>query len=178
MVKVRGATIMSGSDKVPGGAKVEGGELLAIVRIRSGIRRSGETLDSLKLLRLLRINTAVLIRASPSLDGQIMKIKDVACWGPIEKEILIRLLVRRGRLAGDRRLTEGDLKKDTGYSSVEALAEDLLLNKVQLTGVKGLKPFFRLMPPSIRASRKRAGSDRGLLGDLGKGINAVLMKML
>ena len=169
---------MSESDKVPGGAKVEGGELLAIVRIRSGINRDRETLDALKLLRLGRINTAVLLRASPSQDGQIMKIKDVACWGPIEKGALIRLLVRRGRLVGDRRLTEGDLKKEMGYSSVEALAEDLLLNKVQLTSVRGLKPFFRLMPPSTRASRKRSSSDRGLLGDLGKGINAVLMKML
>jgi len=169
---------MSESEKAPVGAKDGGGELLAIVRIRSGINRDGETLDALRLLRLERINTAVLLRASPSLDGQIMKIKDVACWGPIEKGALIHLLAKRGRLAGDRRLTEGDLKKETGYSSVEALAEDLLLNKVQLTGVRGLKPFFRLMPPSTRASRKRSGSDRGLLGDLGKGINAVLMKML
>jgi len=169
---------MSGSENVLEGAKAEGGELLAIVRIRSGINRDRETLDALKLLRLGRINTAVLIRASPGLDGQIMKIKDVACWGPIERGALIRLLVRRGRLAGDRRLTEVDLKRETGYTSFEAIADDLLLNKVQLTGVKGLKPFFRLMPLSTRASRKRSSSDRGLLGDLGKGINAVLMKML
>lgn len=169
---------MNESEKVPGGAKVEGGELLAIVRIRSGVNRDRETLNALKLLRLGRINTAVLLRTTPSLDGQIMKIKDVACWGPIEKGALIHLLVKRGRLAGDRRLTEGDLEKETGYTSVEALAEELLLNKVQLTGVKGLKPFFRLTPASIRASRKRSGSDRGLLGDLGKRINTVLMKML
>ena len=171
-------TNASGSDDVPEGADAERRGLLAIVRISSGINRDRETLDALKLLRLGRINTAVLLRASPGLDGQIMKVKDVACWGPIEKGALIRLLARRGRLEGDRRLTEVDLKKETGYASVEALADDLLLNKVQLTGVRGLKPFFRLMPPSTRASRKRSGSDSGLLGDLGKGINAVLMKML
>lgn len=166
------------SDDVHERAKVEGGELLAIVRIRSGINRDREILDALKLLRLGRVNSAVLLRASPSLYGQIMKVKDVACWGPIEKGALVHLLVRRGRLAGDRRLTDGDLEKETGYSSVEALADDLLLNKVQLTDVKSLKPFFRLTPPSTRASRKKAGSDRGLLGYQGKGINAVLMKML
>jgi len=168
-------TIMS--ERASEGTK-GGGELLAIVRIRSGINRDRETLDALKSLRLGRINTAVLRRASPGLDGQIMKIKDVACWGPIDRGTLMHLLIRRGRLTGGRRLSEVDLMKETGYSSIEALADALLLNEVQLTGVKGLKPFFRLMPPSTRASGKRSGSDRGLLGDLRKGINAVLMKML
>ena len=166
------------SDKSPEVTGAQGGALLAIVRVRSGINRSRETLDALKVLRLERVHSAVLLRSSPSLDGQTMRIKDVACWGPIEKETLIKLLVKRGRLVGDRRLSESELKRRAGYSSVEALAEDLLLNKVDLADVKGLKPFFRLMPRGLRASRKRAGSDRGLLGDLGKGINEVLMKML
>jgi large subunit ribosomal protein L30 len=154
------------------------GTLLAIVRIRSGINRSRETLDALKVLRLERIHSAVLLRPSPSLDGQMMKIKDVACWGPIDKQTLLKLLVKRGRLVGDRRLSEPDLKRYTGYSSVEALVEDLRRNKVDLAEVKGLKPFFRLMPRGLRASRKSAGSDRGLLGNLGKGINELLMRML
>jgi len=169
---------MRGSDNSPEVTGAQIGTLIAIVQIRSGINRSRETVHALKLLRLERVHTASLIRSSLSLNGQMMKVKDVACWGPIEKGTLIQLLIKRGRLVGDRRLSESELKRYTGYLSVEALAEDLLLNKVELADVKGLKPFFRLMSPGLRTSRKRAGSDRGLLGNLGKRINEVLMKML
>ena len=169
---------MRGSDNSPEVTGAQIGALIAIVQIRSGINRSRETVHALKLLRLERVHTASLIRSSLSLNGQMMKVKDVACWGPIEKGTLIQLLIKRGRLVGYSRLSESELKRYTGYLSVEALAEDLLLNKVELANVKGLKPFFRLMSPGLRASRKRAGSDRVLLGNLGKRINEVLMKML
>jgi large subunit ribosomal protein L30 len=162
----------------PGGGGAVESALLAVVRIRSGVNRSGEIIYALKILRLDRVHTAVLVRWSPAMEGQLMKVKDVTCWGAIERRTLVHLLTKRGRLVGDRRVSDKALKEPTGYDSIDALADALLSGKAEITSVKGLKPFFRLISPDLGASRKKQGTDRGLLGDLGDGINKILMKML
>ncbi|MGQ9514532.1 MAG: 50S ribosomal protein L30 [Thermoproteota archaeon] len=154
------------------------GKLLAIVRVRSGINRDRQTLETLRSLRLERPNTAVLLQVSPQLEGQLMRIRDVAFWGPIEKDTLIYLLEKRGRMVGNKRITEESIKSCTGYSSIEEFADSLLLGKVKLSEIRCLKSFFRLSPPSSRASRKRHGTDRGLLGYLGKRADEVIKKMI
>jgi len=169
---------MTGLREDRGGARASEAALLAVVRIRSGVNKSGDILDALKILRLDRIHTAVLVRSSPAIEGQLMKVKDVTCWGAIERRTLVHLLTKRGRLVGDRRVSDKALKEPTGYDSIDALADALLSGKAEITSIKGLKPFFRLISPDLGASRKKQGTDRGLLGDLGDGINKILMKML
>ncbi len=152
-------------------------ELLVVVRVRSGINRDTRTLETLRALRLERPQTAVLLWGTPQLKGQLARIKDVAFWGPIEKSTLVRLLEKRGRMVGDKRILVDRLKERTGYTSIEDLADALLTGKVKFSEIECLKHFFRLSPVSC-GSRKRSDVKRGLLGYLGKRADSVLAKMI
>ncbi|MBO3802616.1 MAG: uL30 family ribosomal protein [Candidatus Brockarchaeota archaeon] len=159
------------------GASRAEGKLLAVVRVRSGINRDRRTIETLESLGLNRPQTAVLLRASPQLEGQLAVIRNVAFWGPIDKGTLVRLLEKRGRTVGGRRVSDEYLKRCSGYSSIEDLSEALLLGKAKLSEIKGLKRFFRLSPgPGAR--RKGSGAPRALLGDLGPRANEALARMI
>ncbi|HDI75294.1 MAG TPA: 50S ribosomal protein L30, partial [Thermoprotei archaeon] len=122
------------------------GKRLAVIRIRGtvGVRKDIEY--TLRLLRLVRKFHAVVIDDRPDYLGMLQKVKDYVTWGEIDAETLAELLRKRGRLAGNRRLTDEDVKK-LGYSSIEEFAEAVIEFKAELSDIPGLKPVFRLDPP-------------------------------
>jgi large subunit ribosomal protein L30 len=93
--------------------------------------------------------------------------------------MLKQLLAKRGRLSGDRRLTEEWVKSNTGFKSIEELAQAVHSGKVKLKEIQGLRPFFRLSPPSKGyKSLKRPVGDFGDLGYRGEKINELLKRMV
>jgi large subunit ribosomal protein L30 len=82
-------------------------------------------------------------------------------------------------LEGDRRLSE-ETVKETGYESIEKLAQALHQGEVDLTKVKKLKPFFRMHPPKrgFKRSVKRPYGSKGELGYRGEAINELAEKMV
>ena len=150
--------------------------MFAVIRIRGrvGVRREIE--DTLKLLRLNRINNCVLVENSPSFRGMLEKAKDFITWGEINRETLIKLLKKRLRLKGNKRVKEEDLKK-VGINSFEELADALL-------GGKKLKEFeifnqvFRLTPPKHGFKSVKKHWPKGDLGYRGEAINELLERMI
>ena len=70
------------------------------------------------MLNLKRNNYAVLIDNRPSFLGMLKTAQSFVTWGEISKETLTALLKERGRLVGNKRLTD-DYAKKLGYASLE-----------------------------------------------------------
>ncbi|ADP77672.1 LSU ribosomal protein L30P [Methanothermus fervidus DSM 2088] len=151
--------------------------MYAVVRVRGrvGVRR--DIADTLKMLRLHRVNHAVLVDETPSYEGMLQKAKDYITWGEIDLDTLVELIKKRGRLPGNKRVDE-EYFKELGYSSIKEFAKALLNNETSLEDA-GLKPVFRLHPPRKGyESVKKPFSEGGSLGYRGKKINELLKRMI
>ena len=96
--------------------------MYAVIRIRgrTGIRKN--IADTLDMLNLTRISHTVVIPDTPSYKGMLQKAKDYITWGEVSEETFKKLLAERGRLPGNKRVTDEYVKENTDYSSVDELA--------------------------------------------------------
>ncbi|ANF22841.1 50S ribosomal protein L30 [Thermococcus piezophilus] len=152
---------------------------LALIRLRSGIRARGEVRDTLAMLRLHRINHLVLIEDTPSYKGMVQKVKDYITWGEIDAETLAKLIRKRGRLIGNKPVTEEYVKEKLGMS-IEEFAKKVVEGEMKLTDLPNIKPVFRLHPPrgGLKGSKKRSFKEGGALGYRGEKINELIERML
>lgn len=155
------------------------GKCLAVVRVRGTVNVRGDIKYTLKLLRLEKPNHATLIPATPQYLGMLQKAKDYITWGEVSKETIIKLLQKRGEIIGGKKLTEEYLKKK-GFNGFEDVAEKLYKAELKLKELDGVKPVFRLHPPSkgFKKTLKRAFSEGGELGYRGEKINELLVRMI
>jgi large subunit ribosomal protein L30 len=91
--------------------------MLAAIRIRGRTGVKGDISDTLDMLRLTRINHAVIIPDTPSYQGMLLKAKDYITWGEIDQETLIKLINHRGMLPGRVPVTEDNVKEALNLSS-------------------------------------------------------------
>ncbi|AMQ19040.1 50S ribosomal protein L30 [Thermococcus peptonophilus] len=152
---------------------------LALIRLRSGIRARGEVRDTLAMLRLHRINHLVIVDDTPSYRGMIQKVKDYITWGEINKETLVKLLRKRGRLIGNRPITDDYVQEKLGVT-IEEFAEKVVNGEMKLRDLPNIKPVFRLHPPrgGLKGSKKRSFKEGGALGYRGEKINELIERML
>ncbi len=120
---------------------------LIVIRVGGTVNVRKEINDTLKMLRLHKPHHAVIVKNTPSIIGMIRKVKDYVAYGEIDGETLVKLLNKRGRLSGNRRLTEEYLKQNTQFGSIEELAKALMNFEVELKDLNEVKPVFRLRPP-------------------------------
>jgi len=143
--------------------------MFAIVRLRGEVNVRPEIKDTLQMLRIHRVNHCVIVNEDPHFRGMIQKVKDYVAWGKIDDDTLAMLLERRGRLSGNRRLTDQFLKENTAYRSFQELAAAINSGSVSLKEL-GLKPIFRLHPArkGLKTTKKTAqqGGDMGFRQDL------------
>jgi large subunit ribosomal protein L30 len=153
--------------------------IIVVIRIRSGIGLRQEAKETLEFLNLTRVNHAVLIDNRPSYRGMLQKAKDAITWGEVDSPTLTRMLRKRGRLEGNRRLTNDYVAKHTPFKTIEDFARALLASETELTAIPKLKKVFRLHPPSkgFRGSIKRTIQQKGELGNRGPDINSLLYRM-
>ncbi len=158
--------------------------LYLIIRIRGTVDVRPDIEHTLDLLRLRRRFAASLYHSSlPGLGGMLRKIHGWATWGEVDRETLILLLKTRGRLLGDRPITDEWLRDELGlYGGMPELADKLLAGELHYHKLedKGVKPFFRLHPPrgGFKGSIKRPYGDGGELGYRGTAINELVRRML
>lgn len=148
------------------------------VRIRSTVNTRPEIKDTLKMLRLNRVNHCVVLAETPQNRGMILKVKDYVAWGDISLETLGRLLHKRGELEGGVKLSDEYVKAHSSYESIDDLAQAIFTGEIMLKDLPGLKPLFRLHPPRKgHRGIKKTVSEGGELGYHGDGINDLLIKM-
>ncbi|MCL2687654.1 MAG: 50S ribosomal protein L30 [Methanobrevibacter sp.] len=148
-----------------------------VIRVRGTTGVNRDIADTLKMLRLHRINHGVLVDKNPNFEGMLQKAKDYITWGEIDSDNLAKIISKRGEFVGGKRVTDETLTENTDYSSIDDLANALISGEVKATDI-GMKPVFRLHPPrkgyeGIRYSIKEGGS----LGYRGESIKDLTERM-
>ena len=152
--------------------------MYAVIRVRgrTGIKKN--IADTLDMLNLTRISHAVVIPETPSYKGMLQKGKDYITWGEVSEDTFKLLVAERGRLPGNKRVTDEYVKENTDYDSVDALAV-AIYNQETTLKESGLKPIFRLNPPRKGyEGTKQAYTKGGSLGYRSENINELLEKMI
>ncbi|MGZ7047360.1 MAG: 50S ribosomal protein L30 [Methanobacterium sp.] len=152
--------------------------MIAAIRLRGRTGIKKDIANTLDMLKLTRINHAVLIEDNPSYNGMLQKAKDYITWGEIDQETVSKLLSKRGKITGNVKLTEDYLKDNTDFSSVEELSKALADSGNKLED-SGIKPVFRLHPPRKGYENiKKTFAESGSLGYRGDKINDLIKRMI
>ncbi|MCD6275968.1 MAG: 50S ribosomal protein L30 [Thermoplasmata archaeon] len=152
--------------------------MYAVIRVRgrTGVRK--DIRDTLQMLRLTRVNHCVLIPDTPAYRGMLQKVKDYVTWGEINLETLTKLIKYKGRLYGDKPITDDYVKETLGYESIEEMARAILEGKMLYKDIPNVKPVFRLHPPLKGWEKtKRHFTEGGALGYRGEDINDLITRM-
>jgi large subunit ribosomal protein L30 len=99
------------------------------------------------MLHLTRNNQAVLIDDRPSFLGMIRTVRDYITYGEISEESVASLIKEKGRLAGNKKLTDEYAQK-VGHKSLEELAAAVSGCRVEYWKLRDIQPVFRLHPPT------------------------------
>src|SRR5581483_3691783 len=99
------------------------------------------TLDNLNLDRRFR---ATLVPESDESLGMLSKVKEVVAWTKADASIIKELLEKKGKKAGYKPITTADLPKE--YKSIDELASAIEDNKIAMSKVEGIKPWFAIVP--------------------------------
>lgn len=151
--------------------------LIAVVRLRGQVGVARNIKDTLAMLKLHKRYHCVVVPKTPSYMGMLQIVKDYVAYGEIDAETLAMLLRHRGRLVGNKPLTDEYIREKTGYDSIEELAKAVVEGMASLKDVPGLKPVFRLHPPRGGLKNIKWHYPMGSLGYHGKDITKLLYKM-
>lgn len=151
----------------------------AVVRVRGNINVRRAIRDTLKMLRLNRVNHCVIIPESAEYKGMLHKVKDYITWGEIDLESLNKMLTNRGKLIGDLPITDKYIKSNSKYKSISNFAGEIIEGNAKFADLKEIKPVIRLHPPRKGYEGiKRPYSLGGALGYRGNGINDLIRRMI
>jgi len=151
----------------------------AAVRIRGVININPDIKKTMELMNLTRANHCVLLDEQPSAKGMLQTAKDYITWGEIDKEVLTKLITSRGKLVGDKQVTDEYIKSATSYSSIDKISQAIIDSKIKYKEIPSIKPIFRLNPPRKGYEGiKRSFQNKGALGYRGNKINKLIEKMI
>jgi large subunit ribosomal protein L30 len=143
--------------------------MFAVLRLRGEVNLRPEIKATLGMLRINKINHCAVVKENEHYRGMIQKVKDYVAWGRIDDEALAMLLQRRGRLSGNRRLSD-QVIMDKGYTSANDMAKAISSGSTNFKEL-GIKPIFRLHPArkGLTSTKKTAqqGGDLGFRDDIG-----------
>jgi len=142
--------------------------MYAVVRVRGSVNKKSEIKDTMRMLRLTRVNHCVIVRKDPKTEGMIKKVKDFVTWGEIDEKMMERLVAARGRMAGDRKPSDKELKEIIEHVN----------KKKTLAGIKNFKPVLRLASPRKGYEGIKVAYPKGALGYRGEKIKDLLERMM
>lgn len=158
------------------------GRWVAVIRIRGTVNVRRDVEDTLRMLRLHKPHHAVIIPLTESYKGMLMKVQKMIAWGEVNFDTFLKLLKNKGRLIGDKKLTDALVRDHSKgrFGSIEDLARSIWSKEIDFKNLPWLKPVFRLRPPSggYRGSVKKPFELGGSFGYWGSRINELLEKMM
>ena len=148
-----------------------------VVRIRGTVNIpywANNTLDNLNLDKRFR---ATVIPENPESLGMLRKVKEMVAWTSADATIIKELLEKRGKKTGFKPITNSDLPE--GYKTIEELASAIADNKITLSKIRSVKPWFALNSPrgGFKRKTKTQYSQDGILGE-DKGLADIVKRML
>jgi large subunit ribosomal protein L30 len=148
-----------------------------VVRIRGTVNIphwANNTLDNLNLDKRFR---ATVIPENPESLGMLRKVKEMVAWTSADSTIIKELLEKRGKKTGFKPITNSDLPE--GYKTMEELASAIADNRITLSKIRSIKPWFALNSPrgGFKRKTKTQYSQDGILGE-DKGLTDIVKRML
>jgi large subunit ribosomal protein L30 len=148
-----------------------------VVRIKGTVNIpywANNTLDNLNLDKRFR---ATVIPENPESLGMLRKVKEMVAWTSADATIIKELLEKRGKKTGFKPITNSDLPE--GYKTIEELASAIADNKITLSKIRSIKPWFALNSPrgGFKRKTKTQYSQNGILGE-DKGLTDIVKRML
>lgn len=128
------------------------------------------TLDGLNLDKRFR---ATIVPESDEYLGMLRKVKEEVAWTKADAGIVKELLEKRGRKTGYKPITKSDLPKE--YKSIDDFATAIAENKIPMSKLEGIKPWFALSPPKggFKRKTKTQYAQNGILGEDGELVEIV-----
>ncbi len=151
----------------------------AVIRVRGQPDVSYDIEYTMGLLGVNKVNHCAIVPENASTKGMLQKVKDYTTYGEINAETLAQLIRVRGRLSGDRMITDEYLAENSDFKTVDDLAKAIIENDYRMKDVEAAKPVFRLHPPvKGYEGNKRSYKNGGALGYRGEAINDLIARML
>ena len=152
-----------------------------VIRARSDRGVTRKIRETMAMLNLTRVNHATIVMDNPSYRGMLQKSKDYITWGDVDAKTIEKLIKERGRMSGDKPVTDSTVKEFSNFNGIKQLSEAIASGEATMKDVEGLKPIFRLHPP--RGSKgwggiKRAYTVGGALGFRGDAIGDLADRMI
>ena len=154
---------------------------LLVIRVRANQGVNHSIRETMDYLNLTRVNHAVLIPETETYAGMLKKSKDYVTWGEISADTVAELISERGRLIGDKPVTDADVKAETEYKTIAAFAAAIAAGDACVKDIPSPKRFFRTHPPLGAqgwGGIKRAFTIGGALGNRGSAITELAQRML
>lgn len=160
-------------------AKYVSTNALMIVRLRGGISTIPKIKETLRHLRLNKVMHAVVIPGNKHFRGMLQVVKDYVTWGEVDDKTLVEVIKKRGKLLGNKPVTDGHVKDVTDFKTVNDFVAAIIKGKARYSDLKDVKPLFRLSPPKggLKSTKQHftIGGDLGYRGDA---INDLVSRML
>jgi len=152
--------------------------MYAAIRLRGGVNARPEINETLRLLRLNRVNHCVVVDENPHYKGMLQKVTGYIAWGEVSSESLALLLRHRGELVGRVKLTDEHIRSNTDHGLIDDFSDAICRGDARLGDVPGLRPVFRLHPPRKgHRGIKKSYREGGVLGYHGDEIATLIKKM-
>ena len=149
---------------------------IAVIRVRGRTGLREDRVDTMRLLGLTRVNHCVIVKMTPQNLGMVRSCKDYLTGGEVDKETLAALVEKRGKLSGDKKVTEAHVKA-SGFGSFGAFADGIISGDGN-AGLVKMKRVFRLHPPRKGHKGVKRAYPYGALGNRGAEINELIRRMM
>jgi large subunit ribosomal protein L30 len=120
---------------------------------------------------------ATVLPETPESLGMLRRVKEFVAWTSVDANVIKDLLEKKGKIAGSKPIT--GLNKVDMYNSIDDLASDLAANKIRLSKLKEIKPWFALNPPrgGFKRKTKTQYGQKGIVGE-DKELADILRRMI
>jgi len=152
---------------------------IAVIRLKGQVGVPYNVKRTLELLKLERINQAIVTKKSPEILGMLRKASTHLTWGEIDENTMKRLLVKRGNVKGNNKISDDNIGKYSVFKNLDDYLKAFFSYKAELRDIKTLKVPFRLTPPKKgHEGIKRFYTQGGAMGYRGENINDLLLRMI
>jgi large subunit ribosomal protein L30 len=136
-----------------------------VVRIRGTVNIPSFATATLRYLNLTKKYRATLLPENAQYLGMLRKVKNIVAWTVADPKIIVELLQKRARKPGQNHGSDFDLPH--GFDSIEPLALAISENRLSMSDIPGLKPWFPLHPPrgGFKRKTKTQYKEGGVLGE-------------
>jgi large subunit ribosomal protein L30 len=152
-----------------------------VVRARSNVKVEHSIRETMDYLNLTRVNHAVIIPENAQYKGMLQKAKDYITWGNADAALVEKMITERGRLMGDKPITDEYVNENTDFASIKEFAAAIVAGDATVKDLPDMKRVFRLHPPvgpKGWGGLKRTYVIGGALGSRGDDISDLVERMI